>query len=211
MILATSGNDQEVFRSNITIQLEPEVLLHPSIPDPLHGVAPRAIMGNSQWKEIAARVNKRQDYFCISCGVHKDDALRANGRMLDCHELYEVDYDNYITTLKRYIGLCVMCHAYIHIHRLAAMVTKGIEKQEYFDQVVAKGDRLMKKNNLFEQRTEMRKFCESKLKDYDNEFGLWKLKFRNHYYTSPITSREDYINHYNKEVVKPFKPVRVLS
>ncbi len=103
--------------------LEPSVLLHPNIPRPLHGMAPREIWGKSKWDRLRKIVYAEQDFRCISCGVHKQDAKYHN--WIECHEYYNIDYAKGSMEMEKLIGLCHSCHAYCHSGRTLMMYQQG--------------------------------------------------------------------------------------
>ena len=46
--------------------LKPEILIHPHIPKPLHGISPRSIMGKDWWDRERQRVYKSTNFHCAA-------------------------------------------------------------------------------------------------------------------------------------------------
>lgn len=52
----------------------PWLLLHPNIPKPLHGLAPRVIKGEKWFNQTKREAKAKLNQHCWACGVHKYDA-----------------------------------------------------------------------------------------------------------------------------------------
>lgn len=108
--------------------LEPSVLMHPSIPKPLHEVNPRNIMGKAKWDILRQQVYASTDYHCIACGVAKAEA--KGFKWLEAHEFYDIDYHKGTVTIKQIIPLCHYCHNFIHSGRLKMIMGKKKSVEE---------------------------------------------------------------------------------
>jgi len=106
------------------MNLKPEILTHPNIPLPLHGLSPRTINGDAWWNSIRKEVYAKYDYHCISCGVSKYYAL--GHQWLEAHEYYDIDYKKGTMKCMSIEPLCHYCHNFIHSGRLDAIT--GIKK-----------------------------------------------------------------------------------
>jgi len=103
--------------------LQPEILTHPNIPKPLHGVNPRSIMGQAWWDRERKQVYLDQNNRCAACGVHKSRAEWH--KWLEAHEFYTFDWSRGQVTFSHLVGLCHSCHQFIHSGRLLALVNVG--------------------------------------------------------------------------------------
>ena len=84
--------------------LRPEILAHSNIPKPLHGTAPRVILGDAWWDKERFEALRRHGYHCYACGNGaKQDKFEK--RWLHCHECYGVDYKNTLVTYKETVAL----------------------------------------------------------------------------------------------------------
>lgn len=111
--------------------LKPEILCHPHIPKPLHGVAPRAIKGQTWWDKTRQEAYRSTDYHCVACGVHKHEAKKH--KWLEAHEFWNIDYNTGVCEVKSIEPLCHYCHNFIHSGRLSMIVGKEKSKQEVID------------------------------------------------------------------------------
>jgi len=71
-------------------KLRPEVLLCPNVPKPMHGLAPRVVLGSAWWDETRQRAYRSTNYHCIACGVSRERAKYH--QWMEGHELYSINY-----------------------------------------------------------------------------------------------------------------------
>ena len=167
----------------------PEVLLLPNIPKPLHGVAPRAVLGSKWWNEVRQAAYESTDYHCIACGVHK---TRARGRQwMEAHEVYRTDYIIGRLYFIEAIPLCNYCHSFIHSGRLQALLDRNQITQQRYVAVIQHGERVLAKAGLV------------KPKQYDGpmaEWGKWRLVVGRRMFRPKFKSLEEWVKHFNVEV-----------
>ena len=96
--------------------LEPLLLAGPNIPLPLHGVAPRVVLGQKWWDRERRAAYRATGFHCLACGVHKSEAKFH--RWLEGHEVYRIVYLSGVMTYERTVPLCHACHSYVHDGRL---------------------------------------------------------------------------------------------
>jgi len=96
---------------------QPEILMQPNVPKPLHGLNPRTILGREWWDATRFEAQRRTGYHCAACGVHKRDA-KAHA-WLEGHEYWNLDYASGRCEVVRIEPLCHYCHNFIHSGRLA--------------------------------------------------------------------------------------------
>ena len=125
---------------------EPQILLHPNIPKPLHGLNPRSIMGQGWWDVERQKAYASTDFHCLACGVEKRRALIYH--WLEAHEYYKFDYSNGVIEIQRIIPLCHACHNYIHNGKLLKDLTKMHISPEVFWLIVGHGTNVLGRANL---------------------------------------------------------------
>ena len=139
--------------------VQPRILLCPQVPKPLHGVAPRVVLGNKWWNTTRKEAYRSTNYHCLACGISKHNA--AYRQWLEAHEFYEIDYllgrAEYIHT----VPLCHLCHNYIHCGRLQSLLDKRLIPQGKYVAVIQHGNRIL---------------LEAKLKKeaYNGPFAEWE-------------------------------------
>lgn len=126
---------------NPNFKLRPELLLAPNIPKPMHGVAPRVVMGNSWWNKVKKEAKLASDNHCVACGVHKTQAKSRS--WVECHEVYETDYKKGRLIYLETVTLCHYCHGYIHDGRLKHLMEKGELHQQKYVSIIQHGDRIL--------------------------------------------------------------------
>lgn len=117
--------------------LRPEILTHPNIPKPLHGVNPRSIKGKAWWDEVRQEAYAKNDYHCWACGTHKEKALYRN--WLEAHESYKIDYQDGRVELEEIVALCHSCHNFIHSGRMLALYKKYKFKRDKACHILTRG------------------------------------------------------------------------
>lgn len=128
-------------------QRRPEVLLCPNIPKPLHGTAPRVVLGSAWWDRTRRAAYESTDFHCVACGVHKYQQ-RGRTEWLEGHEIYDIDYGQGRMMYVETVPLCRFCHLFIHDGRLRALVEKGIVHQRHFVAVMRHGSRVLAEAGL---------------------------------------------------------------
>lgn len=121
-------------------KLKPELLSHPHIPKPLHGINPRTIMGRKAWNVYRQAALTRTNHSCKACG--------ATGVMLELHEDYVIDYKKGCMKVNSMEPLCVPCHRFIHTGLLGILISQG--QIDRFDgiSIIKRGIQILKDNNL---------------------------------------------------------------
>lgn len=124
----------------------PELLLHPNVPKPLHGMSPRELLGETWWENARHEAYARANHRCQACGIHKIDAKYH--QWLEAHETYVYDYKNGIATVSEIVALCHACHNYIHCGRLNSLLKAGKVTKAKHSDIMQHGDRLLKAAGL---------------------------------------------------------------
>jgi hypothetical protein len=130
---------------------EPELLLHPNVPMPLHGLAPRVVFGAKWWNKERRKAYAATEDHCKACGVHK---LKAKGRKwVEAHENYAIDYDKGMMTYCRSVALCHFCHSYIHDGRLRSLLAQGKLAHGVYVAIIQHGDDVLARAELPKRST----------------------------------------------------------
>lgn len=97
------------------------IIAMPNLPKPLHGQAPRTLLGTKVWNEMRNECYEKANDTCEICGYKPE-----NMRDRHAHEVYSIDYENGTSTFVRTICLCSRCHVYgIHSGRAITLHKKG--------------------------------------------------------------------------------------
>jgi hypothetical protein len=97
-------------------ELKPYLLTSPNVPKPLHGLAPRTVMGKEWWDKERRLAYKRAAGTCQCCG---------RKARLDAHESYSYDYAKGRAHLIEIVAICKLCHDFIHSGRLGMRFYDG--------------------------------------------------------------------------------------
>lgn len=163
-------------------EIEPKILCSGRIPKPLHGLAPRVILGQSWWNKTRKAAYASTNYHCLACGVHKSKA--QSRQWLEGHELYDIDFVAGVSVYLRTVPLCHYCHNYIHEGRLEYLLERGKIHHAKYVAIIQHGDALLKRHKLKRIR------YEGPMADWDD----WVLIIDGVEYPSLYRSEE----HYNK-------------
>ena len=137
---------RKVSRINREWQPEPALLLCPQVPKPLHGLAPRVVLGSKWWNDTRKEAYRSTSYHCLACGVSKYDAQYR--KWLEGHEIYEVDYLVGRSEYIRTVPLCNYCHSFIHAGRLQAQLDKGTINHARYAAIIRHGNGVLQQAGL---------------------------------------------------------------
>lgn len=177
----------------------PEILLLPNIPMPLHGVNPRSCLGNKWWDKTRKESYASCNYHCESCGVHKTKA-KGTHKHLEGHEVYHTDYQQGILTYIRTTPLCPWCHRYIHDGRLTWLLQTQSISSSHFAQIIQHGEKILREANLkrlprIQREKNLKKMMEDgKMAAWEQ----WKLVVQGKEFYSKFSSLEEYRKHFKK-------------
>jgi hypothetical protein len=168
--------------------IKPEILQHPNIPKPLHGLNPRTILGRRWWDEKRNLAYKENNYCCWACGVHKNQAKYR--RWLEAHEYYIYNYSKGRAKLKTIVALCHSCHNFIHSGRLKMLLDSGEISSEKYHDIMEHGMRILNENNLdYPWNLHNPKHVAS--------WKKWHIVIEGKKYYTKFDSYEDWFNYYN--------------
>lgn len=125
---------------------EPSLLLCPNVPKPMHGLAPRVVLGQPWWNKERRAAYESTNFHCAACGVHQYDA--KSRQWLEGHEWYDIDYRRGLMTYVRTVPLCNYCHNYIHDGRMKALLDAGKLHHSKYAAILQHGDRILREAGL---------------------------------------------------------------
>lgn len=200
------------------IKTRPEVLVHPTIPKPLHGLSPRSIKGKDWWDVTRKQVYKEQGWCCIACGVKKEEAKYH--QWLEAHESYKINYTKGFMVLEEIIALCHSCHNFIHCGRLQILYYKNEISFCKFRHIMLHGFKVLKdkgikphpnqvmvyldilsKNNISIPNSLVSN-AERIVRGYENpvfkkEYSEWFLEIEGKRYYSKFSCEEDWSTYFS--------------
>lgn len=187
--------------------MKPEILTHPNIPKPLHGIAPRTIMGEDWWNKTRQEAYASTDYHCVACGVHKTDA-RVH-QWLEAHEYWTINYKKGVCEVKSIEPLCHYCHNFIHSGRLAKIINNEKTKKEIVE-ILEHGFKVLNNNNLkcfpgtlsLANRLGVETYGVEayKIPKSNIKWSEWKLIFLGKEYYSKFRDLDDWKNFYSRKL-----------
>lgn len=164
----------------------PEILLCPNIPKPMHGLAPRTVLGRTWWDKVRMAAYASTDYHCIACGVPKHKAKMV--KHLEGHEVYTIDYPlgrmEYVET----VPLCNFCHSGIHSGRLRWLVRNGTMTQRQVNEIMSHYEHIITESGL--KRPEP-------YEGFAADWSDWRLVIEGREYPSLFKSATEYETLYN--------------
>lgn len=167
-----------------TTNIEPEILLHPNIPKPLHGIAPRVIAGKKWWDEERERAYDTADFYCQACGVAKERAKYF--KWLEAHEMYLFDHVNGTLTYDRSVALCHSCHNFIHDGRMKMMVKGGTMDRDKMQEIREHGFKILEAHDLMPAWLHRNRY------DTQNAWTDWRIVFNGKEYGPSSRSHADW-------------------
>ena len=145
---------RRVSKRKLVLRLRPELLLGSNVPRPMHGVAPRVILGSRWWNQERQAAYRSTKYHCLACGVWKHQALGRD--WLEGHETYDIDYLKGQMVYVETVPLCHYCHNFIHDGRMRSLLAKGKLTHQKFTAIVQHGDSVLFAAKLSRARFEDR-------------------------------------------------------
>ena len=119
------------------IQTRPELLQHPRLPMPLHGLNPRTLKGADWWDGVRRQAYAAHGQRCWACGVPAAEAIFS--QRLEAHEAYRIDYKKQVAEMVEVVALCHACHNFIHNGRLLNLLGSGQIAPEMFVEILRHG------------------------------------------------------------------------
>lgn len=131
-------------------------------------------MGPAAWQKLKTTYRQKAQHHCMICGRY---VPHRPGDWLELHEQYAYDFKNLIQSLTGYVAICHDCHLYIHQGLLGIQLQQGRITAARAQQIIAKGDALLKQFNLQKITYPSRQLFES---------PNWQLAFGGKLYSSQI-------------------------
>jgi hypothetical protein len=167
------------------MDLQPKILLHPNIPKPLHGIAPREIYGRGWWDKQRQAAYKKNNYCCWACGIDKNNALYY--QWLEAHEIYDVDYSIGEAKFIGVSALCHVCHNFIHSGRLVSLYRRQEVDLEKITTILRYGFGVLKDSKL-----KMNPFALKVAKEVDESLFKEYFKYGFHEYGVCLAKWDDW-------------------
>lgn len=170
----------------------PVLLLHPNIPKPLHGLAPRELLGREWWDRERKAAYKRSHYTCAACGVPKEEARYH--QWLEAHEIYDINYPLGRSVFIETVALCHSCHNFIHSGRMQILRDKNdpsMPRKKFLD-IIHRGNALLVKAGL----------RKNPYIGKSAPWHKWRLVINGTEYKPKFKSFKSWAKHYGHEIKK---------
>lgn len=188
----------------------------PNLPKPIHGLAPRTLLGSSTWDHMRKLCYFSADNTCEICG-EKPENLRHR----HAHEVYSIDYEKGEARFVRAFCICALDHlACIHTGRAITLYKHNnpLYPKEFLLEGVEKSFRIISEYNRDHPDADLRAYStfldylkcedlkepvENLIKKYDMKFyaedpkkiakwDKWKLIIGDEEYPTPYKSKADW-------------------
>ena len=195
----------------------------PNIPDPLHTLAPRTIMGSTAWNKVRIPEYEKAGYKCEICGFQGEPGKAQ----IHLHEVYSTDYTKGEAVFERFVCLCRLCHVYwTHSGRALTMYKHGdplyskeklLEGAEHGFKLISEYNKTHKKPihvfmtiAKYAKQPELEKPMLELVEKYGIEFYKpvagkkqakwedWKLIWNGREYPTPYKDHDDYVSKMDK-------------
>ena len=119
------------------------IITMPNVPAPLHGVAPRTILGNSTWTHMRKKCYFDADYKSQISGIDLDGS--TSDLKCNAHELYSYDYIRGKAYFERAVCISPVEHNFIHSGRMLTMYKKKnpLMPKSYLLKIVENGFKII--------------------------------------------------------------------
>lgn len=188
----------------------------PNLPKPIHGLAPRTLLGTNTWNHMRRFCYSKADDTCEICGDKPEDLKKRHA-----HEVYSIDYEKGEARFVRAFCVCSLDHlGCIHTGRAITLYRQGnpLYPKEFLLAGVEKSFRTIYEYNQDNPGTDLRAYVtfldylkedelrgpvEELMKKYDIKFYMedpkkmakwkdWKLIIGNREYPTPYTSEKEW-------------------
>jgi hypothetical protein len=176
--------------------IRPELLFHPQIPQPLHGVNPRSIKGKEWWDETRREAYAENNDCCWACGVHRSSAQPQ--QWLEAHEVYDINWKKGRMKLKEVVALCPLCHAFIHKGRVEAMVEKHKAQPKFLRRVIAHGLSILDHYGKYEAYEAAVMDNHTRAANGQRKWDKWYLELDGKKYYSRFKNEREWEQYYSR-------------
>lgn len=123
------------------------IIAMPNIPTPIHGLAPRTVLGSGVWNHMRKRCYYMADYKSQISGIELDKS--DSQRVPNAHELYSYNYITGEALFVRAVCISPLEHNFIHSGRMLTMYKKGnpLMPKQYVLKCLENGFKIIKEWN----------------------------------------------------------------
>jgi len=181
-------------RPQMPVPPEPGLLLSLGIPRPMHGLAPRVVMGKEWWDQTRNEAYQRTNFHCLACEVHKTEAKFH--RWLEAHEIYDIHFSKGRMKYLETVPLCHACHCYVHLGRTWNLMQQGQVTEEKFLEIYNHGQQILIKAGLPHPSYQEVSDALTNLEMYGKAapWEKWRLCIGKKKYKPLYESYEDWVN-----------------
>lgn len=195
------------------------IITMPNVPAPLHGCAPRTLLGNSTWDHMRKYCYYNANYKSQISGEDLDGT--TNDKRCNAHELYSYDYAHGKAYFERAVCISPLEHNFIHSGRMLTMYKRGnpLMSKNYLLKVVENGFKTIHDwNKAHPKKKQLRAYAtlvdyaytdgiEDEIRELIDKYDIkfykesdaklarwkdWTLKIGNKEYPTPYETPEDW-------------------